>query len=145
MKMNKFLSAMAIILALLSSTNAQAQAANYEIAPQEYVDLSEKALSQVITFDFDAWAGMLADDVEFDLINDSSADLSELYVSPVGTDSWGEDILGTDVLAVGENGVVTITDGSEVCDYDMRFVMADGGELVREADICELSSFTLTD
>lgn len=87
----------------------------------------------------------LAEDVEFDLINDSSADLSELYVSPVGTDSWGEDILGTDVLAVGENGVVTITDGSEVCDYDMRFVMADGGELVREADICELSSFTLTD
>jgi hypothetical protein len=66
MKMNKFLSTMAIIIALFSVTNnAQAQAANYEIAPQEYVDLSEKALSQVIKFDFDAWADMLADDVEF--------------------------------------------------------------------------------
>jgi hypothetical protein len=66
MKTIKFLSALAIIIALFSVTNnAQAQAANYEIASQEYVDLSEKALSQVITFDFDAWAGMLADDVEF--------------------------------------------------------------------------------
>ena len=90
-------------------------------------------------------APAFADDVQFDLINDSSSDLQQLFVSPVGTDSWGEDILGTEVLAVGENGVVTIGDGSEICDYDLRFVMADGGELVREADLCELSSFTLTD
>ena len=65
MKTIKFFSAMAIIIALFSTTKAQAQAANYEIAPQEYVDLSEKALSKVINLDFDAWAGMLADDVEF--------------------------------------------------------------------------------
>jgi 3-phenylpropionate/cinnamic acid dioxygenase small subunit len=65
MKTIKFLSALAIIIALFSTTKAQAQAANYEIAPQQYVDLSEKALSQVIKFDFDAWAGMLADDAEF--------------------------------------------------------------------------------
>jgi 3-phenylpropionate/cinnamic acid dioxygenase small subunit len=65
MKTIKFFSALAIIIALFSTTKAQAQAANYEIAPQEYVDLSEKALSQVIKFDFDAWANMLADDVEF--------------------------------------------------------------------------------
>jgi hypothetical protein len=54
MKTVKFFSAMAIIIALFSTTKAQAQAANYEIASQEYVDLSEKALSQVIKFDFDA-------------------------------------------------------------------------------------------
>jgi hypothetical protein len=63
MKTIKFLSAMAIIIVLFSTTKSQAQAANYEIGKQEYVDLSEKALSQVIKFDFDAWAGMLADDV----------------------------------------------------------------------------------
>jgi hypothetical protein len=90
-------------------------------------------------------APAFAEDVEFDLINDSSADLRELYVSPVGTDSWGEDILGTDVLAVGESGVVTIGDDAEFCDFDMRFVMADGSELERGADLCEMSSFTLTD
>jgi hypothetical protein len=56
---------LAVGIATFSFSNAQAQAANYEIAPQEYVDLSEKALSQVIKLDFDTWAGMLADDVEF--------------------------------------------------------------------------------
>ena len=65
MKTIKFFSTLAIIIAVFSTTKAQAQAANYEIAPQEYVALSEKALSQVIKLDFDAWAGMLADDVEF--------------------------------------------------------------------------------
>lgn len=66
MKTKKLFPILAIIIALFStSTKVQAQAANYEIAPQEYVDLSEKALNQVIKFEFDAWAAMLADDVEF--------------------------------------------------------------------------------
>lgn len=65
MKTIRFFSIVAIIIALFSTTKAHAQAANYEIAPQEYVTLSEKALSDVIKLDFDTWAGMLADDVEF--------------------------------------------------------------------------------
>ncbi len=65
MKTIKFFATLAIIIALFSTTKAQAQSANYEIAPQEYVTLSEKALSDVIKLDFDAWAGMLSDDVEF--------------------------------------------------------------------------------
>jgi hypothetical protein len=65
MKKIKFASMLAIIIALFSTTKAQAQSANYEIAPQEYVTLSEQALSHVVNLDFDAWAGMLADDVEF--------------------------------------------------------------------------------
>ena len=56
---------LAIIIALLSNPNAQAQSANYEIAPQEYATLSEQALNRVVKLDFDAWAGMLADNVEF--------------------------------------------------------------------------------
>lgn len=55
----------AIMIAILSTTKAKAQASNYEIAAQEYVDLSEKALNQVVKLDFDTWAGMLSEDVEF--------------------------------------------------------------------------------
>ena len=67
MKTVRFFSMLAIVIALFSTTKAkaQAQAANYEIAAQEFVDLSEKALNQVVMLDFDAWSGMLADDVEF--------------------------------------------------------------------------------
>jgi len=90
-------------------------------------------------------APAFAGDVQFDLINNSSSDLQEMYISPVDTDTWGEDILGTDVLAVGESGVVTIAGVTEVCDFDLRFVMTSGDELEREANICEMASFTLTD
>jgi hypothetical protein len=65
MKTIKLFSMLAIIIALFSTTKAQAQAANYEIGKQEYVDLSEKAASQIATLDFDSWTSFLADDVEF--------------------------------------------------------------------------------
>lgn len=90
-------------------------------------------------------APAVAEDLVFDLINSSSANLQELYVSPVGTDSWGEDILGTELLAAGEVGAVTIADGEETCAYDMRFVMDSGATLEGSADLCEMASFTLTD
>ncbi len=87
----------------------------------------------------------VAQDLVFDLINSSSANLQEMYASPVGTDSWGEDILGTELLAAGEHGSVTIADGEETCAYDMRFVMDNGAILEGSTDLCEMASFTLTD
>ncbi len=86
-----------------------------------------------------------AEDLVFDLINNSSANLQEMYASPVGTDTWGDDILGAEVLASGENGAVTIMDGEATCAYDMRFVMDNGATLEGSADLCEMASFTLTD
>lgn len=86
-----------------------------------------------------------AEDLVFDLINNSTANLQELYVSPVGTDSWGEDVLGMELLAAGENGNVTIADGDATCAYDLRFVMDTGATLEGSTDLCEMASFTLTD
>jgi hypothetical protein len=87
----------------------------------------------------------LAEDLLFDLINNSSVTLQEMYASPVGDDSWGEDILGQDVLNSGEVATVTIADGEEVCEYDLRFVADTGAELSGSADLCAMGSFTLTD
>lgn len=86
-----------------------------------------------------------AEDLVFDLINNSSVTLHELYVSAHDADSWEEDILGTDTLASGETASVTIADGKDTCDYDLRFVAEDGSELERNVDLCEMTSFTLTD
>jgi hypothetical protein len=47
-------------------------------------------------------APALAEDLTFTLINNSSVNLNELYVSAHEADTWGDDILGTDVLAAGE-------------------------------------------
>ena len=90
-------------------------------------------------------APALADDLVFELINDSSADLSELYVAASETDTWGEDILGLDVLAAGASATVTIPDGSAICDFDLSFVMSNDVTIEGSADLCETNSFTLQD
>lgn len=86
-----------------------------------------------------------AEDLLFNLANNSSANLQELYVSAAEADDWGDDILGLDLLNAGESGEVTIADGMETCTYDMRFVMDSGVTIEGTADLCETRSFTITD
>ncbi|WP_323015148.1 hypothetical protein [Devosia sp.] len=95
-----------------------------------------------------AFAGpATAQTVEFTLINNSSQSLHYFYTNPSNMDSWGEDLLGeTGTLESGEQGIVTIGDGSDQCLYDFRFETGEGALLeVSEVDICELDSYTLTD
>jgi hypothetical protein len=88
-----------------------------------------------------------AQNVEFTLINASSQSLHYFYTNPSNMDAWGEDLLGPDgTLESGEEGTVTIGDGSDQCLYDFRFETGEGALLeVYEIDICELNSYTLTD
>ena len=90
-------------------------------------------------------APALAEDLQFVLINNSSVNLHQLYVSETASDAWGEDILGQDILEAGMQATVTITDGLSVCDYDLRFVAEDGSEATGTQNLCELGTFTLTD
>ena len=90
-------------------------------------------------------APAFAEDLVFNLSNESSLNLQELYVSASDAEAWGEDILGRDVLASGEAGDVTISDGRDVCSYDMRFVMDNGSTIEGSADLCENSAFTIND
>ncbi|MDP3194112.1 hypothetical protein [Tabrizicola sp.] len=87
----------------------------------------------------------LAEDLVFTLVNDSSLAITEMYVSPVGEDQWGENILMVDAVDPGVSGDVTIADGLEVCDYDLRFVTAEGAEAEQTQNLCELGTFTVTD
>src|SRR5689334_14312902 len=43
-----------------------------------------------------------ADERDFTVVNNSSATLTHLYVSPTSADAWGDDILGRAVMAPGE-------------------------------------------
>tara|TARA_R110002020_G_scaffold255477_2_gene469210 strand:- start:240 stop:572 length:333 start_codon:yes stop_codon:yes gene_type:complete len=90
---------------------------------------------------------VLAETVEFTLINDSSQSLHYFYTNPSNSDEWGDDLLGEDgTLEPGEQGVVTIGDGSDQCEYDFRFETGEGAILeVMQVDICSLSSYTLQD
>ena len=59
--------------------------------------------------------------------NATSTQLTELYVSHVGTNSWEENILNGTVDP-GEDLAVTVADGRATCEYDIKAVFSDGGK-----------------
>lgn len=88
---------------------------------------------------------VLAEDLVFTLVNDSSVGITEMYVSPVDEDSWGENILTVDVVPPGASGDVTIADGLDICEYDLRFVAENGAAAEKTQDLCDMAMFTVSD
>jgi hypothetical protein len=86
-----------------------------------------------------------SEDLVFMLVNDSSYTILEMNVSPVGEELWGENILTVDSVPPGMSGDVTIADGLDVCDYDLRFITEDGLEATKEQNLCEINTFTVND
>ena len=91
-------------------------------------------------------AAAAAEDLVFTLDNETSADLTEFYTSPVNVNDWESDVLGADVLPAGSAIEITIADGRTQCNYDMKFVFTDGTTLEKDGvDLCNLDTYTLTD
>jgi hypothetical protein len=88
---------------------------------------------------------VLAEDLVFTLVNDSSHTIVEMNVSPVDEELWGENILSVDEVTPGMSGEVTIADGLDVCDYDLRFVSNEGIEATQTQNLCEINTFTIND
>jgi hypothetical protein len=89
-----------------------------------------------------------AEDLKFDLVNNSSYTVTNFFTSPTTTDTWEEDVLGQDTLGPDESVAITIGDGSDQCVYDMKFSAKGADDLViKGIDICKLDGnrYTLTD
>jgi hypothetical protein len=81
----------------------------------------------------------LADDLTFQLTNNSSFTITNFYTSPASTDDWEEDVFGDGVFPSGNTVSVTIANSDGQCDYDMKFVPEGAAEFVVESiDICAL-------
>ena len=88
-----------------------------------------------------------AEDLLIVLKNETGSVLDTFHTSPVGVDEWEDDVLGSQVLAPGESIEITIADGRDVCEYDMRFEFQ-GDELettVDTQDLCALGEYTITE
>ena len=84
-----------------------------------------------------AWAQTAS--VSFTLTNNTGYVLTHIYVSLPSTESWEEDILGDQVVGDGESVEVTVDDGLESCEYDVRFDFSDGDSYVEYGvDFCEI-------
>ena len=80
------------------------------------------------------------------ILNSSSQPLLQLYASPVTSDSWEEDLLGSGVLAAGASINANIDNGTAECSFDLKAVMADGQEHIQRAvNVCAISQWTIGD
>lgn len=77
-------------------------------------------------------------DPSFRLNNRSNQTIMELYVSSSQDSNWGQDLLGTNVLAAGQTFIVRLPNGQ--CVNDLRIVV-EGGRAVERRNIntCELT------
>ena len=82
-------------------------------------------------------------DRRVEIINNTGFTIVEFYGSNTGSDSWEEDILGTDVLPSGSSVVINFDDASGYCKFDFRAVFEDGDVLERAGvNVCETATFT---
>jgi len=82
---------------------------------------------------------------DFVIVNKTGQAIMTLNVSPSEEDSWGPDILGTDILAAGERAEVSFDNTEERCDWDLRVTYEDGdtGDW-RDVNLCETAVVELS-
>lgn len=87
-----------------------------------------------------------AQDRHVQLINETRHTIVAFYASNIGRDTWEENILGEDVLPVGQSININFDDGSGACLYDFKAVFDDGDQLVRNRiDVCTIGTYRYTE
>lgn len=77
---------------------------------------------------------------DFTLVNRTGYDIDEVYVSPVKTDDWEEDVMGRDTLDNGDSVDISFGRKDKSCRYDLKVVYSDGEEAEWDSlDLCSIS------
>ncbi|MBV9046094.1 MAG: hypothetical protein JO294_13285 [Alphaproteobacteria bacterium] len=79
----------------------------------------------------------VAEDLHFQVHNNTNQTITELYVSKVSTNSWEENILSGEVEP-GADLNVSIEDGESVCHYDIKVVFENAQKVYNNQNLCEL-------
>ena len=81
-------------------------------------------------------------DTRFQVVNGTDQAVREIYVSSSQTQSWGNDLLGANVLPPGQTFLVT---PSAAGLYDIKVVMMnDQSQELRQVNVCQISSVAVT-
>lgn len=82
---------------------------------------------------------------DFDLDNRSGHTIERIFVSPVSTDSWENDVLGRFVLPSGYTKHVTFSPDYRGCHFDVKVVFSDGSSLTDwDVNLCRVGSISVT-
>lgn len=86
-----------------------------------------------------AAAAKAANDPSFRLVNRGAVAIEQLYATPAGLGTWGENRLASGGVPAGTATLVRIAPG-EQCLYDLRVVFADHKAMEkRRADLCRIT------
>jgi hypothetical protein len=81
---------------------------------------------------------------DFVLHNETGVEIHELYVSPVSSDDWEEDVLGVDTLAAGDSVKVVFDDRDKHVHWDLKVVDSKGNSIEwNDLNLIEISELTL--
>lgn len=82
----------------------------------------------------------------FSVVNTTGTTVATLQVSPTSESEWGDDILGTQVIAPGQTAQVVFDRAEEQCNYDIRATYTDGDTSdMRNVNLCQVGTVTLTE
>jgi len=86
----------------------------------------------------------LAGDQDFTVVNKTGVEINAMYVGPSSQASWGEDILGQDMLAVDGECSITFSPKEEAELWDLRVEDSDGNAITwTQLNLMEISKVTL--
>lgn len=101
------------------------------------------AATAAVLMSFDPIAAH-AGDQDFKLVNATGYTIEQVYVSPIKSSDWEEDVLGRDVLSDGENVHIRFPKRENVCRWDLKVVYDDGEEAIwNDFNLCETSRITI--
>lgn len=80
---------------------------------------------------------------DFTVFNGSYNPIYYIYVSPITTDSWEEDVLGNDVVMPGDSVDIDMQGYGGQCLFDIRIEDSQGySQEYHRVDLCSVSSIT---
>ncbi len=82
---------------------------------------------------------------DFTLYNRTGLAITEMYVSPAAEDEWGEDILGIDTLASGDDTTIHFSPKERAASWDIKLIDENGKEHIRyKFNLINISEITVT-
>lgn len=89
--------------------------------------------------------GSAADARDITVVNATGKPVYSLFISPVGIETWEEDVLGVDVLADGESVRIEFSGyADDQCSFDILATNEDGDEwLLPDVDLCSVSEVVI--
>jgi hypothetical protein len=81
---------------------------------------------------------------DFVLHNETGVEIHEVYVSPVSSDDWEEDVLGKETLSNGESVKITFDDRDKHSHWDLKVTDGKGNSIEwHDLNLVEISEVTL--